>query len=83
MAQKDREEKKPEVKEKKTEKKGKKSRTGKKHSKVALNKFYSIAGSEIKRSKQFCPRCGPGTFLASHKARQYCGRCGYTEFEKR
>jgi len=30
----------------------------------------------------FCPKCGPGIFLAMHKDRQTCGHCGYTVFNK-
>lgn len=30
----------------------------------------------------FCPKCGPGIFLAKHKDRQTCGKCGYTIFNK-
>lgn len=74
--------KKVEKKEKRVEKKGKRVRTGRKHSKIEVRKFYSLEGG-LKRNKKFCPRCGPGTFLAAHPKRQYCGRCGYTEFEKR
>ena len=29
---------------------------------------------------KFCPRCGPGIFLAIHKDRIHCGKCKYTEF---
>ncbi len=67
----------------KTEKKGKKARTGRKHEKTDTTKFYEVKGSEILRKKKPCPRCGPGTWLAEHKARFYCGRCGYTVFEKK
>jgi len=31
---------------------------------------------------KFCPRCGPGIFLAKMKDRLYCGKCQYTEFNK-
>ena len=68
---------------KKVDKKGKKKRTGRKHSKLSLGKFYSLSGSSLERKKKFCPRCGPGTFLAQHPKRLYCGRCSYTEFEKK
>jgi small subunit ribosomal protein S27Ae len=71
------------VKEKKVEKRGKKIRKGKKHLSVSFYKFYKVEGSEIKRLKRHCPRCGPGTVLAAHKNREYCGKCGYTEFGKK
>ncbi|NYZ77568.1 30S ribosomal protein S27ae [Candidatus Micrarchaeota archaeon] len=30
---------------------------------------------------KYCPKCGPGVWLAEHKDRKSCGRCGY--FEKK
>ncbi len=44
--------------------------------------FYKIDGDKITREKAFCPKCGPGVFLAKHKDRVSCGKCGYTEFQK-
>ncbi len=41
--------------------------------------MYSISGGEVKR-KSFCPRCGPGIFLADRENRKHCGKCNYTEF---
>lgn len=41
---------------------------------------YSIEGESIKRANRFCPRCGPGIFLAVSKGRLFCGKCHYTEF---
>jgi small subunit ribosomal protein S27Ae len=35
-----------------------------------------------KAQARFCPRCGPGIFLAKMKGRLYCGKCAYTEFSK-
>ena len=35
-----------------------------------------------KATERFCPRCGPGIFLAKMKGRMYCGKCHYTEFLK-
>ncbi len=35
-----------------------------------------------KSSERFCPRCGPGIFLAKMKGRLYCGKCHYTEYSK-
>jgi small subunit ribosomal protein S27Ae len=42
--------------------------------------FYKVEGNKIRRDKPFCPKCGPGVFLAKHVNRVSCGRCGYTEF---
>ncbi len=61
----------------------KKQRTGKKHMSVKIHEYYEISGSEVKRKRKTCPRCGPGAWLAEHKGRLYCGKCGYTEFEKK
>jgi len=43
--------------------------------------FYKVGKDGIERTKQECPRCGPGIFLAEHKDRTSCGACGYTEFK--
>jgi len=45
--------------------------------------FYKIEGERLERTRQNCPKCGPGTFLAVHASRVSCGRCGYTEFAKK
>ena len=55
-------------------KKGKKPHKNKPTSK----KYLHYSGAE--RKKKYCPRCGPGVFLADHKTRFYCGKCHYTEF---
>lgn len=75
------EEKKPEVKEekKKAVKTGKKKHKNKPTSEKW--KKYKISGDKLTREK-YCPRCGPGVFMADMKGRAYCGRCGYTEFSK-
>lgn len=65
---------------KKVVKKGKKQRRNKPTSKKYLQ--YKIEGGKVKRGK-FCPRCGPGVFLAASQERTYCGRCHYSEFESR
>ena len=44
--------------------------------------FYEVKGNQLVRKKKFCPKCGPGVFLAEHKDRVSCGNCGYTEFKK-
>ncbi|HKZ99599.1 MAG TPA: 30S ribosomal protein S27ae [Thermoplasmata archaeon] len=46
-------------------------------------KFYKLEGNRINRTRQNCPKCGPGVFLAQHADRVSCGRCGYTEFSKK
>jgi len=43
---------------------------------------YKVSGDNIER-EAFCPKCGPGIFLAKHKGRKTCGTCGYTIFEKK
>jgi len=60
-------------------KKGKKKRKPKKPSKKWLK--YK----DGKAQARFCPRCGPGVFLAEPKSgdRLYCGKCHYTEFLKK
>lgn len=57
-------------------------RSKKKHTKVQVWKLYSVSGNEIKRKNEPCPRCGPGTFLASYKNRKYCGKCGFAEIKE-
>lgn len=32
---------------------------------------------------EFCPRCGPGVFMAKHKDRMSCGKCGYAIFSEK
>jgi len=53
--------------------------------KAAIKKSsaYQVDGNTVTRTKQFCPKCGPGTFMAVHKDRVSCGCCGYTEFTKK
>ncbi|MFA5764344.1 MAG: 30S ribosomal protein S27ae [archaeon] len=40
---------------------------------------YEVADGTVKRKTKFCPKCGPGVFMASHKDRFACGACGYHE----
>jgi len=42
-------------------------------------KKYEVSGDTLKRKNKFCPKCGPGVFMADHKDRWGCGRCGYME----
>ncbi len=50
---------------------------------VDIKALYSVEGGSLKRKTKFCPKCGPGVFLATHKDRLSCGKCGYTEFVKK
>jgi len=50
---------------------------------VDIKSLYSLEGGTLKRKTKFCPKCGPGVFLAIHKNRVSCGKCGYTEFIKK
>ena len=45
--------------------------------------LYSTKGDVLTRSHKFCPKCGPGTFLAEHPDRRSCGHCGYMESKPR
>jgi len=45
-------------------------------------KLYEVKGGKVIRKNKFCPRCGPGVFMADHGDRWACGRCGYTEWKK-
>lgn len=60
------------------EKKGKKPKSKHKHANVQAWKKYKNGKAE----GRWCPRCGPGTFLAVHKDRVHCGKCGYAEISK-
>ncbi len=46
------------------------------------NTSYKIEGDKISASKQVCPKCGKGYFLAEHKNRLHCGKCGYTKWKQ-
>lgn len=39
---------------------------------------YGVEDGKLVRKAEFCPRCGPGVFLAVHADRKTCGRCGYS-----
>ncbi len=45
-------------------------------------KLYKATGDKAERNNDFCPKCGPGTFMGKHKDRVVCGKCGYSEFNK-
>lgn len=51
--------------------------------KVNKRTYYVVKGDRVERTKQACPKCGAGVFLAEHADRRSCGSCGYTEFKKR
>ncbi len=51
--------------------------------KMMKRELYQVEGEKLTRLRRFCPRCGPGTFLAEHEDRLTCGKCGYTEFKKK
>jgi small subunit ribosomal protein S27Ae len=55
----------------------------KKGSRGLKRMFYKVEDGKVRREKPFCPKCGPGVFLAKHTNRVSCGRCGYTEFGSR
>ncbi len=49
-----------------------------------MSKFYEINDDgTLVRKNRFCPRCGPGTFMADMYNRFVCGMCGFTEFKKK
>lgn len=45
-----------------------------------LSALYDVSGDSISRKNKFCPKCGPGMFMAQHKDRVVCGKCSYTEY---
>lgn len=45
--------------------------------------LYKLDNGKLVRERKFCPKCGPGTFMAEHKDRLTCGKCGYTEMKKK
>jgi small subunit ribosomal protein S27Ae len=42
-------------------------------------KLYKVNGEKLERQSKFCPKCGPGIFMANHKDRYTCGACKYME----
>ena len=57
--------------EKKTKKKGKR-----------IGSYYQIEGTQLKRLRPNCERCGPGYFMADHRDRFTCGHCGLTRYKQ-
>ncbi len=60
----------------------KKAAGGKKGQSAGLQKLYQVKDGKVVRSREACPKCGPGIFMARHKDRVSCGNCGHTEFPK-
>ncbi len=50
-----------------------------KHKSVQIWKFYQVKDGKIERTHEFCPKCGPGTFLAKSGNRIWCGKCGWSK----
>ena len=48
-----------------------------------LSTLYTISGERMQRKNKFCPKCGPGMFMAGHAHRLVCGKCRYVEFGKK
>ena len=55
--------------------KGKKAHKNKPTSKKYTK--YKIEGDKLTRAR-YCPRCGPGIFVAENNNRIYCGKCHFT-----
>ena len=60
----------------------KKGGAPKKGTSAGLQKLYNIKDGQVVRTRQHCPKCGLGIFMAVHKDRVSCGRCGHTEPKK-
>jgi ubiquitin-small subunit ribosomal protein S27Ae len=45
-----------------------------------LSALYNVSSDSISRKNKFCPKCGPGMFMAAHGDRVVCGKCSYTEY---
>ena len=66
---------------------GKKQGGGKKDDKKGDGKTKKLKKSsqkyklydQGKPKNKFCPKCGPGVFMASHSDRLVCGACKYVE----
>jgi len=50
--------------------------------KQTIARYYNVKDGKVARKNLWCPKCGPGIFLAVHNDRHSCGKCGYTEFKK-
>ena len=54
-----------------------------KEKKIKKSTQYDTSTGVLKRNGKFCPKCGAGVFMASHKERYACGKCGYAESKKK
>jgi len=54
-----------------------------KEKKIAKARQYDTSTGVLRRKGKFCPKCGPGVFLAAHKDRNACGNCGFAESNKK
>ncbi|OYT43257.1 MAG: 30S ribosomal protein S27ae [Candidatus Aenigmarchaeota archaeon ex4484_56] len=63
-------------------KKEKKEKSKTKHKSTKKWGYYKTEGENLKRLKEFCPKCGPGVFLGERKSENkkifYCGSCFLT-----
>lgn len=50
-----------------------------KKEKIKKSAKYDASGEKAERKGKFCPKCGPGVFMAEHTDRYSCGKCGFTE----
>ena len=55
----------------------------KKKGSTKKSNLYKLDGEKLVRSRNICPRCGPGVFMADHGDRLACGKCGYTEWKQK
>ncbi|UCH89101.1 MAG: 30S ribosomal protein S27ae [Thermoplasmata archaeon] len=49
---------------------------------MGRHKYFEVKDGRAEPTRDYCPKCGEGIFLAEHKDRHSCGKCGYTEFKK-
>ncbi|PVX23805.1 MAG: 30S ribosomal protein S27ae [Candidatus Bathyarchaeum sp.] len=50
--------------------------------KTKIGEKYKVEGTELKRLRPSCERCGPGYFMADHGDRFSCGHCGLTRYKQ-
>ena len=48
-----------------------------KKNKIPSKRYEKYEAGKAKQG--FCPKCGPGIFMAVHSDRKTCGSCGYME----
>ena len=60
-----------------------KAKPAAKEKKTPKSALYDLEGEKVKRKNLFCPKCGPGVFMASHKDRNTCGKCGFTTWKNK